>query len=100
MTEQATNTYLFMEKVAELRKLMLEKHPKMPTLLREIHTAILKNPEQVTILSEPELEDVINGVVQGLEIHTNTKLVEAATSTKNSSVSKKLKVDPLAALGG
>lgn len=63
------------EKVASLATLILDKHPKMPTLLREIHTTIRSYPEQVTLLSEEE----ISIIVSGLAVQTNTAFAAAAT---------------------
>lgn len=63
------------EKVGQLANLILDKHPKMPTLLREIHTTIRQYPEQVTLLDEEE----IAVIVSGLAVQTNTAFVEKAT---------------------
>lgn len=64
------------EKITSLREKILTKHPSMPSLLQEIHTALLKNPEQVTLLSEEEIKDLVSG----LEMQTNTFLVTAAAT--------------------
>lgn len=70
------------EKIQSLQTAILDKHPTMPTLLREIHTALKKQPENVIILSE---EDICT-IVKGLEIQTNTFLAETvAKSAKSSS---------------
>jgi len=63
------------EKVLSLSTMILEKHPKMPTLLREIHTTIRQYPEQVTLLSEEE----IGIIVSGLTVQTNATFASAAT---------------------
>jgi hypothetical protein len=63
------------EKVAELSTLILSKHPKMPTLLREIHTTLRAQPENVTLLSEDE----INVIVSGLKVQTQTEFTASAT---------------------
>lgn len=63
------------EKVGQLANLILEKHPKMPTLLREIHTTIRTYPEQVTLLSEED----ISVIVSGLAVQTNTAFAVSAT---------------------
>jgi len=68
--------YLLGEKVAELSAALLVRHPKMPTLLREIHMTLSKYPEQVTLMSE----DDIKVVVEGLKIQTGVEF--AATATK------------------
>ena len=63
------------QKVAELSELILAKHPRMPVLLREIHTTVRKYPEQVTLLDE----DDIGIIVAGLQVQTNTTLATQAT---------------------
>jgi hypothetical protein len=68
--------YLLKEKVSELSAALLERHPRMPGLLREIHTTLSKYPEQVTLMSE---EDT-HVVVEGLKVQTGVEF--AATASK------------------
>jgi hypothetical protein len=67
-------------KVAELSQLILDKHPRMPVLLREIHTTLRQYPENVTLLSEEE----IGVIVSGLIVQTGVNF--AATVTKTTAV--------------
>lgn len=62
------------QKVHELSEMILAKHPRMPVLLREIHTTVRKYPEQVTLLDDKE----IGIIVAGLQVQTNTSLVVSA----------------------
>ncbi len=78
-------------KVQQLTDLLLSKHPMMPTLLREIHTTLRTYPEQVTLLSEEQ----ISQIVQGLKVQTG---VEFAASVKAPSATKNLK-NKIATLG-
>ena len=83
------------QKVAELSTMILDKHPKMPTLLREIHTTIRQYPEQVTLLDEEE----INIIVSGLSVQTNTTFAASATKPAAlKSLATKLKSNAAAAL--
>lgn len=75
---QDQTAYLLGEKVAELSAALLARHPKMPILLREIHTTLSKYPEQVTLMSEED----IHAVVEGLKVQTGVEF--AATATKSS----------------
>ena len=85
------------EKIESLKAKILEKHPLMPNLLQEIHRALSAQPEQVTLLSEEEM----NVIIQGLEAHTNTFLMTAAaTKTPSKSVNQRIKNLGLAAFGG
>lgn len=70
-----TEAFQLKEKVASLSELILSKHPRMPTLLREIHTTIRSYPEQVTLLSEED----ISIIVSGLQVQTATTFAASAT---------------------
>lgn len=67
--------YQLREKVESLSSAILSKHPTMPTLLREIHTTLLKYPEQVSLLAEPEIAIIVNG----LSIQTGIVFAQAVT---------------------
>jgi hypothetical protein len=73
-----TEGFELKEKVAELSTLLLSKHPKMPGLLREIHTTLRAQPENVTLLSEEEIAVIVNG----LKVQTGVEF--AASVTKGS----------------
>ena len=62
------------EKLARLEAALLEKTPNMPTLLREIHTALKKDADVVTLLTEEEC----NILVQGLKKQTATEIAMSA----------------------
>lgn len=83
-----TISFDLQEKITSLQESILEKHPRMPTLLREIHIALRKQPENVIILSEEE----IGTIVRGLEIQTNTFLAETVSkSSKSTSAVSRVK---------
>lgn len=62
------------EKVLALQALILDKHPKMPVLLREIHTALRAQPENVTLMSEEEIAIIVDG----LKIQTGVEFASSA----------------------
>jgi len=64
------------EKCAELSNLLLAKHPRMPVLLREIHTALRQQPENVTLLSEEDISIIVNG----LKVQTGVEFAKSATA--------------------
>ncbi len=74
------------EKLASLENLIKEKHPRMPTLLQEIHAALRQQPENVVLLSEEE----ISSIVEGLKIQTGVSFAQSAVSSKGAA-GKKLK---------
>lgn len=79
MNEQSL-PFQLKEKLASLEAAILEKHPRMPTLLHEIHTALRAQPENAILLTEEE-EAVI---LSGLQIQTGVSLAIASTKTKSS----------------
>lgn len=80
-TQQIPAGFELKEKVATLGQTILDRHPTMPTLLREIHTALRKQPENVTLLSDEEIAIL----VRGLENQTNTYLAATVSGAKKSS---------------
>lgn len=86
--------YLLKEKVAELGAALLERHPKMPTLLREIHTTLSKYPEQVTLLAEEDIAVIVNG----LKVQTGVEFASAAiTKSPSAATALKKKISSLGA---
>ena len=71
------------EAVADLAAALLERHPRMPTLLREIHQTLQKYPECVTLASEEEIATVF----EGLKRQTGVEFAIAASSGKTSASS-------------
>ena len=69
-------------KLDALQAALLESHPTLPTLLRDIHKTLKAQPDQVTLASEEE----IHLVIMGLEKQTNSHL--AASVTKPSAAKK------------
>ena len=72
-----TPAFILKEKVASLEAALLSAHPTIPTLLREIHTALRAQPETVTLLSEEE----ISVLVRGLQKQTGVFLAESVTKS-------------------
>jgi 3'-phosphoadenosine 5'-phosphosulfate (PAPS) 3'-phosphatase len=66
------------EKILALETAILETNPAMPSMLREIHTALRADEELVTTLDESQVAII----VKGLSKQTNTVIVTAAMKTK------------------
>lgn len=81
MSEAPTVPFELQEKIQSLQDAILSKHPSMPTLLREIHTTLRKQPENVIILPEESIQII----VRGLEVQTNTFLAETVSKSAKSS---------------
>jgi len=67
--------FILKEKVASLEAALLSAHPTMPALLKEIHSALRAQPENVTLMSEEE----ISVIVRGLQKQTGTYLAETVS---------------------
>jgi len=70
------------EKILSLQTALLESHPTMPGLLREIHTTLKANPDCVTLLSDDE----VGVIVSGLKKQTATEIATSALKTKTKAV--------------
>lgn len=79
------NTLLIKSKIVELSNLLMQSHPRMPMLLRDIHTHIAKDPELAILLSEQE----IGIIVSGLSEQTKTELISATVKSASSAAGKK-----------
>lgn len=63
--------------ISELESALLNANPEMPTLLRKIHTKLKNDPALVTLLTEEEIANVING----LKVQTNVQLTAPKKTT-------------------
>jgi hypothetical protein len=70
------------EQIASLESMLLASNPTMPTLLRTIHTALSKDKDIVTLLTEEE----IGVLVRGLMTHSNTVIATAAVKKTTKSL--------------
>ena len=76
------------EKLARLEESLLAATPGMPTLLREIHTILKKDPDVVTLLTEEECAIL----VRGLKKQTATEIATAAIKAPRKKALSKLQV--------
>lgn len=75
-----------------LEKSVKERLPDMPIMLKKIHEALRKDPDNVTLATEEEIYIVFSG----LEKQTNTYLTQAITKSKSTGAKlKNLGVDDL-----
>jgi hypothetical protein len=79
-------------KIASLKEKLLEKHPLMPNLLKDIHQTLRQYPENVSTLSEEEIQVIVNG----LKVQTQTEFA-TSTTTKKSQPSLTAKIKSLGA---
>lgn len=81
MTEAATALTQHQQiaiKISTLKEQILNAHPQMPLLLREIHTTLKNDPAVITLLAPEEVATIVNG----LEKQTNTYLAASMVGAK------------------
>lgn len=76
-------------KIADLEQSILAAHPRLPLLLKDIHSILKADPTNVTLLSEED----IGILVSGLKRQTQTEI--AATASKKKVSLKTTSVDDL-----
>lgn len=70
------------EKVASLETALLNVHPTMPILLREIHNNLKADADLVTVLSEEEIAVIVNGLKQQTKTELATTMLKTGKTTK------------------
>jgi hypothetical protein len=77
-----TETEILKESILSLQTALLEAHPTIPTLLQEIHSFIKANPEQVTLLSEEDIEVIVRGLSRQTAIEISVKAKPASKAAR------------------
>lgn len=85
-----TPTEQIQEQIATLKEALIAANPGMPTMLRTIHQALLKDKDIVTVLRDDE----ISVIVAGLMKQTNTVIAAAAVKRTTKSL-KNIGLDDL-----
>jgi hypothetical protein len=77
-------TVAIKEKILNLERTLVEKDPLMPNLLAEIHKTLRQYPENVTLLSDDEINIIVKGLSerQGIELAPKAKEKAPAKSSK------------------
>jgi hypothetical protein len=78
-------------KIDSIESVMLTAHPRLPGLLREIHSVLKNDPAIVTLLTEEQ----IGKIVTGLAAHTNVELANSTVKKSTTKPLKKLTIDDL-----
>lgn len=68
-------------KIQTLDEALRFNHPTMAILLREIHTTLLKQPDNITLLKDEEINIIVNGLMKKTMTQISTKVMK---STKKS----------------
>ncbi len=78
------------ETIQQLSAALLTAHPEMPILLRKIHSKLKADPEIVTLLTEEEIAQVINGLKVQTNVQFNAPKSAKAKADKPASASKRI----------
>ena len=76
----------FFDKVSDLQEALLSRHPSMPGLLRDIHSVLRSQPENVTLLNEDQISIIVNG----LKEQTGVVFAKAAMSSGTKGLKAKI----------
>ena len=71
-------------KIAELQECILNAHPKLPIILKEIHTNLKNDPANVTLLSEEQIAIIVSGLKQ----QTKTEITQATLKKSTKALSR------------
>jgi len=83
--------YIIKEKLAQLDQSLLQELPTMPSILKEIHSILKKDPTTVTLLSEEDCSTII----KGLKKQTGTEIAVAALKKKGKKPLSQITLDDL-----
>ena len=78
-------------KIADLADALTTSHPRMPSLLRDIHTHLKNDPDVVTLLSA----DDVSIIIEGLAKQTQTTITTSILSGSKGKSLKKISVDDI-----
>lgn len=74
--------FVIKEKLASLEDALLNKHPQMPVLLRDIHSMLSKDVALVTLLSPEECSILVRGIKKHVGVDIATKVVKSRVTAK------------------
>ena len=74
------------EKIQSLQDAILNTHPRLPIILRDIHTMLKNDPAIVTLMSEEEISILVNGLKQQTKISITESAAKKKVSLKGVSL--------------
>ena len=81
-----TTTEAIKMQIAELQNLILSAHPRMETLLKEIHSLLKADPDNVTLLTEEDIGVLVSGLKKQTQTEITAKAMTKKVSLKNTSL--------------
>lgn len=71
------------EKIEQLRTLLTQEHPGYASLLKDIHSTLSKQPDNVTLLKDEEIGVIVSAAVREAGLQVSAKAASKKTSTKS-----------------
>lgn len=73
-------------KIASLQDAIINTHPTLPIILKEIHTTLKNDPATVTLLSEADISTIVNGLMRQTKVSITESATKKRTVLKNVSL--------------
>lgn len=74
-------------KITELNQLLLDEHPKMPSLLADIHRGLQQDPDIITLLEPAQRAIIVSGLSKQTQTTIMTSILKAPTTKKLKNIS-------------
>lgn len=68
------------EKITQLDSLLKQEHPGYPSLLKDIHTTLSKQPDNVTLLADEEVAVIVSAAIRQAGIQISAKAAKKKTT--------------------
>jgi hypothetical protein len=74
--------------IASLQEALLNAHPTMPILLRDIHRNLKSDPAIVTLLSEEDIAIIVSGLKKQTMTEITASVLKTPSATSKAKLSK------------
>lgn len=75
---QQLDAQKLLEKIGELDSMLKEEHPGYASLLRDIHSTLTKQPDNVTLLSDEQIGVIVSAAVRQAGVQISAKATPAS----------------------
>lgn len=90
-TTSPTLPFELQDKILKLEEAVKARLPEMPTMLAQIWAALKQQPENVTLLEENQIAIIVSG----LEVQTQTTLIQTLSKSGSKAKLKNLSPDDI-----
>ena len=74
-------------KILELQEALTNVHPTMPTLLRDIHANLKRDPDVVTLLTPAEVAIIVSGLSKQTQTTITTSIIKGTKGKSAKAIS-------------